>query len=183
MIKYVFHFRNYGTKFKTSDPGSHSYDIIKLHLIRGKEREKRFNFTNILHEAYLYLSFVRSFFLCLHFRFELFLAQEYRRKCAHKNVGEIDHKKKSLEIDVLSMFSKCADKNVGEIDQRKKSLEIDVSSMFSKCAHKNVGEIDHGKKSLEIDVSSSVKIKLIRLSLKSSTLSFSSKCRNGIFES
>ncbi len=41
------------------------------------------NFTNILRAAFSYESFVRSF-LYLHFRFELFLAQVYWGKCAHK---------------------------------------------------------------------------------------------------
>jgi hypothetical protein len=37
------------------------------------------NFTNILRAAFSYKSFTRSLFVLLHFRFVLFLAQEYWR--------------------------------------------------------------------------------------------------------
>jgi hypothetical protein len=47
------------------------------------------NFANISRVAFLCEIFEQSFF-CLDFKFELYLAQEYWRKCAHKNVGEID---------------------------------------------------------------------------------------------
>ncbi len=40
------------------------------------------NFTNFLRAAFLYETFV--LFCGLHLRFDLFLAQEYWRKCAHK---------------------------------------------------------------------------------------------------
>ncbi len=50
---------------------------------RGRMSNSGFNFTKILHAAFT-TKVLRKAFLCLHFRFELFLAQEYWHKCAHK---------------------------------------------------------------------------------------------------
>ncbi len=48
------------------------------------------NFTNILRAAFC-TKVSRKAFLCLDFRFDPFLAQEYWRKCAYKVLGKTDH--------------------------------------------------------------------------------------------
>ncbi len=55
------------------------------------------NFTNILRLAFFCTITLREAFLCLHFRFEYFMAQEYCSKYAHKMLVKLTQDVSNLQ--------------------------------------------------------------------------------------
>jgi hypothetical protein len=80
------------------------------------------NFTNILRALFWYKSFAQSFFvLTLHFRFELLLAKEYWRKCAHKMLVKLttDYNANGLDCWEMCFLDAFQDPNVDNNEKQR----------------------------------------------------------------